>query len=38
MKKEAAFNSNPNGSADAGETSTQGDAIKKLQDRLNDAS
>jgi capsular exopolysaccharide synthesis family protein len=38
IKKEASFNSNPNGSADAGETSTQGDAIKKLQDRLNDAS
>jgi polysaccharide biosynthesis transport protein len=38
IKKEAAFNSNPNGTADAGETSTQGDSIKKLQDRLNDAS
>ncbi len=38
MKKEAAFNSNPNGSIDAGEVSTQGDALKKLQDRLNDAS
>ncbi len=38
MKKEASFNSNPNGSADAGQVSSQGDAIKKLQERLNEAS
>jgi capsular exopolysaccharide synthesis family protein len=38
IKKEATFNSNPNASADAGETSAQGDSLKKLEDRLNDAS
>ena len=38
MKKEAAFNSNPNGSADAGQVSSQGDSLKKLQERLNEAS
>ena len=38
MRKEASFNSNPNGSADAGQVSSQGDSIKKLQERLNEAS
>ncbi len=38
MKKEAAFNSNQTGSVDAGAISTQGETLKKLQDRLNEAS
>jgi succinoglycan biosynthesis transport protein ExoP len=38
MRKEAAFNSTQSGSVDAAQVSSQGEALKKLQEKLNDAS
>lgn len=37
MRKEAAFNSTQTGSVDAAQVSSQGEALKKLQEKLNDA-
>jgi len=37
MRKEAAFNSTQSGSVDAAQVSTQGEALKKLQEKVNDA-